>query len=108
MICFLLSLDLTSQALAIRKTDILTYHFRWLMYVGKAFCLALGSKGVFVTVVDFSDKGKDVAALVEKENAKFHSNLKLPSSIFMRCDVTDSGKLLAFFSDDYTGLIRSF
>lgn len=61
-------------------------------YVGKALCLALGKNGIFVTVVDFSEKGAEVASLVEKENAKFHSNLEFPAAMFLKCDVTNTSK----------------
>ncbi|MBA0875114.1 hypothetical protein Goshw_026516 [Gossypium schwendimanii] len=66
--------------------------------IGKALCLALASKGIFVTIVDFSEeKGKEVASLVEKENSKFHQNLGFPSAIFVKCDVTSLRDLnLAF------------
>lgn len=54
--------------------------------------MALAAKGIFVTVVDFSEeKGKEVASLVQKENAKFHNSLKFPSAIFIKCDVTNTG-----------------
>ncbi|MBA0698650.1 hypothetical protein Goari_000350, partial [Gossypium aridum] len=64
----------------------------------KALCLALASKGIFVTIVDCSEeKGKEVASLVEKENSKFHQNLGFPSAIFVKCDVTSLRDLnLAF------------
>lgn len=63
--------------------------------VGKALSLALGAKGVYVTVVDFSEeKGKEVAALIEKENLKFHTKLEFPTALFIRCDVTNSSKFL--------------
>lgn len=66
--------------------------FRFVDFVGRALCLALGAKGVFVTVVDYSEeRGKEVEALVRKENAKFHSNLKFPSAVFVKCDVTNTG-----------------
>ncbi|GMP38259.1 hypothetical protein CsSME_00009579 [Camellia sinensis var. sinensis] len=66
--------------------------------IGKALCLALAEKGIFVTVVDFSEeRGKEVAALVEKENAKFHSMLKFPSAMFIKCDVTNTSELSALF-----------
>ncbi|XP_043714536.1 uncharacterized protein LOC122662897 [Telopea speciosissima] len=66
--------------------------------IGKALCLALGKKGIFVTVVDlFEEKGKEVVSLVEKENAKFHSKLEFPSSIFIRCDVTNTRDIAAAF-----------
>lgn len=46
-----------------------------------------------MTVVDFSgEKGKEVASLVEKENAKFHSNLGFPSALFIKCDVSNAGE----------------
>ncbi|XP_031260347.1 probable quinone oxidoreductase [Pistacia vera] len=66
--------------------------------IGKALSLALGEKGIFVTIVDFSeDRGKEVASLVEKENAKFHSNLGFPPAIFIRCDVTNTRDIAAAF-----------
>ncbi|XP_047325265.1 prostaglandin reductase-3-like [Impatiens glandulifera] len=76
--------------------------------IGKALSLALAKKGIFVTVVDFSEeKGKEVASLVEKENAKFHSDLPFKSALFIKCDVTDSGKLSHAFKkhfETYGGL----
>lgn len=66
--------------------------------IGRALSLALGEKGVFVTVIDFSEeKGKEVASLVEKENAKFHPNLGFPSALFIKCDVSKSRDLAAAF-----------
>ncbi|CAB4290467.1 unnamed protein product [Prunus armeniaca] len=66
--------------------------------IGKALSLALGAKGIFVTVVDFSEeKGKEVASLVQKENAKFHTNLGFPSALFVKCDVTDTSNIAAAF-----------
>lgn len=61
---------------------------------GKALTLALAQKGVFVTIIDYSeDRGKEVASIAEKENAKFHSKLDFPSVMFIKCDVTKGGKL---------------
>ena len=55
--------------------------------------LALAEKGVFITIVDFSEqKGTETATLVEKINAKFHPNLQHPSVLFVKCDVTNSSK----------------
>ncbi|KAG2703584.1 hypothetical protein I3760_06G145500 [Carya illinoinensis] len=65
--------------------------------IGKALCLALGKNGIFVTVVDFSEKGAEVASLVEKENAKFHSNLEFPAAMFLKCDVTNTRDLNGVF-----------
>ncbi|KAJ6692543.1 hypothetical protein OIU79_014319 [Salix purpurea] len=66
--------------------------------IGKALSLALGEKGIFVTVIDFSEEnGKEVASLIEKENAKFHSNLGFPAALFIRCDVSNSRDLAAAF-----------
>lgn len=63
-----------------------------LIRAGRALSLALAQKGVFVTIVDFSEeKGKEVAALAEKECAKFHSGLEFPLVMFIRCDVTNAG-----------------
>ncbi|GAB2267258.1 hypothetical protein Dimus_002243 [Dionaea muscipula] len=63
--------------------------------IGKALSLALGKRGIFVTVIDSSDNGKEVAAAVVKENAKFHANIKFPSATFIRCDVTNTGSYYA-------------
>ncbi|KAF7810910.1 prostaglandin reductase-3 [Senna tora] len=66
--------------------------------IGKSLCLALAEKGIFVTVVDFSEeKGREVASLVEKINAKFHSKLEHPSSIFVRCDVSNTRDIAVAF-----------
>lgn len=78
----------------------LHYHrcFRFLSILygshsGKALTLALAQKGVFVTIIDYSeDRGNEVASLAEKENAKFHSKLDFPSAVFIKCDVTKGGK----------------
>ncbi|KAL6963998.1 15-hydroxyprostaglandin dehydrogenase (NAD(+)) [Sarracenia purpurea var. burkii] len=70
--------------------------------IGKALSLALAEKGVFVTIVDFSEaRGKEVAALVEKENAKFHSKSEFPFAVFVRCDVTNSRELSAAFKKHF-------
>ncbi|XP_074587154.1 uncharacterized protein LOC141843041 [Curcuma longa] len=66
--------------------------------IGKALCLALAQKGIFVTVADLSEKGKEVAFLIEKENAKLPSKLQVPSAIFVKCDVTDANDLAAAFN----------
>ncbi|XP_059653924.1 uncharacterized protein LOC132300732 [Cornus florida] len=66
--------------------------------IGKALCMALAEKGIFVTIVDFSEKnGMEVKSLVEEENAKFHPVLKFPSAMFIRCDVTDTRELTGAF-----------
>ncbi|KAG5388029.1 hypothetical protein IGI04_029570 [Brassica rapa subsp. trilocularis] len=66
--------------------------------IGRALCLALAEKGVFVTVVDFSEeKGKETTSLVQKANAPFHPGLNSPSAIFVKCDVTNRGDLIAAF-----------
>ncbi|KAE8680013.1 ARP protein (REF) isoform 2 [Hibiscus syriacus] len=66
--------------------------------IGKSLSLALAKKGVFVTIVDFSEeKGEEVASLVQKENSRFHENLEFPSAIFVKCDVTNPSDVsLAF------------
>ena len=54
--------------------------------------MALAEKGVFVSVVDFSEeKGKETTSLVQKANAPFHPSLNSPSAIFIKCDVTNRG-----------------
>jgi hypothetical protein len=46
-----------------------------------------------VTVVDFSEEnGREVASLVQKEHKKFHGDLGVPPAIFIKCDVSNSGK----------------
>lgn len=66
--------------------------------IGKALSLALGEKGIFVTVVDFSEEnGKEVTSLIVKKSAEFHSNLEFPSAMFIRCDVTNTRDLSAAF-----------
>ncbi|XP_010269209.1 PREDICTED: probable quinone oxidoreductase [Nelumbo nucifera] len=76
--------------------------------IGKALCLALGKEGIFVTVADLSEeKGKEVASLVAKENAKFHPKLEFPSAMFIRCDVTNTRETAAAFEkhlETYGGL----
>ncbi|XP_024968645.1 probable quinone oxidoreductase isoform X2 [Cynara cardunculus var. scolymus] len=68
--------------------------------IGRALCIALAQKGVFVTVVDFSEeRGKEVASLSQNENLKFHSGLKFPSAIFVRCDVSNKGEIAAAFEN---------
>ncbi|KAG2635459.1 prostaglandin reductase-3-like isoform X1 [Panicum virgatum] len=66
--------------------------------IGKALCSAFAQKGLFVTVVDFSEEnGREVAALVQKENSKFHRDLRVPSSVFVKCDVSNADSLAAAF-----------
>ncbi|CAM0951698.1 unnamed protein product [Alopecurus aequalis] len=66
--------------------------------IGKALCIAFAQKGLFVTVVDFSEEnGREVATLVQKENQKFHGDLGVPSAIFIKCDVSKSDDLAAVF-----------
>ncbi|KAH9620847.1 hypothetical protein KSS87_011829 [Heliosperma pusillum] len=67
--------------------------------IGEAISIAFAERGIFVTVVDFSEeKGKQVTAVIEKINATFHQNLKFPSALFIRCDVTNSGDLSSAFA----------
>ncbi|KAL5982434.1 hypothetical protein ACLOJK_016505 [Asimina triloba] len=66
--------------------------------IGRALCLALAKKGVFVTIADLSEeRGKEVVSLVGKENAKFHSGIKFPSSQFILCDVTKRRDIASAF-----------
>ncbi|XP_028777071.1 prostaglandin reductase-3 [Neltuma alba] len=59
--------------------------------IGKSLCLALAEKGIFVTVVDYSEeKGRQVSSLVEQINTKFHPKLEHPSAIFVKCDVSNT------------------
>ncbi|ONM55482.1 ARP protein (REF) [Zea mays] len=76
--------------------------------IGKALCIAFARRGLFVTVVDFSEEnGREVATLVQKENSKFHGDLRIPSSIFVKCDVSNADNLAACFEkhvQTYNGL----
>ncbi|XP_031394131.1 probable quinone oxidoreductase [Punica granatum] len=66
--------------------------------IGKALALALAKKGIFVTVVDFSEeRGREVEYLIKEENSKFHPNLGFPSAVFVRCDVSNSKDLVNAF-----------
>ncbi|KAI3809839.1 hypothetical protein L1987_19439 [Smallanthus sonchifolius] len=66
--------------------------------IGRALSIALAQKGIFVTVVDFSeDRGKEVALLAQQESLKFHSGLNFPSAIFVKCDVSNRGEVAAAF-----------
>ncbi|CAI9104346.1 OLC1v1002999C3 [Oldenlandia corymbosa var. corymbosa] len=66
--------------------------------IGKALTLALAERGVFVTIIDFSEeRGKETASIAGIECAKFHSSLEFPPVTFIKCDVTNSGDLAAAF-----------
>ncbi|KAK7400812.1 hypothetical protein VNO78_12119 [Psophocarpus tetragonolobus] len=70
--------------------------------IGKGLALALAEKGVFITIVDFSEeRGRDVASFAAKINAKFHSKLEFPSAIFVKCDVTNTSNLAAAFEKHF-------
>ncbi|GAB2222511.1 hypothetical protein Droror1_Dr00016627 [Drosera rotundifolia] len=69
--------------------------------IGKAISLAFGKRGIFVTVVDSSDEGEQVAAAVVKENTRFHTDLMVPSATFIKCDVTNSGELSFAFQKHF-------
>ncbi|KAF9622512.1 hypothetical protein IFM89_031916 [Coptis chinensis] len=75
--------------------------------IGKAISLALAKKGIYITIVDFSEeRGKEVAS----EIAKFHHNTNLnfhPPAIFVKCDVTNTREVAAAFEkhlETYGGL----
>ncbi|XP_058730739.1 uncharacterized protein LOC131602601 [Vicia villosa] len=66
--------------------------------IGKGLVLALAEKGVFITIVDFSEeRGRQLATVVEKIISKFHPKLQYPPVIFVKCDVTNSSDLAAAF-----------
>jgi NAD(P)-dependent dehydrogenase (short-subunit alcohol dehydrogenase family) len=68
-----------------------------LYFLGKGLCIALAQKGLFVTIVDFSEEnGGQVASLVQKEATQFHGDSKVPSAISIKCDVTDAGTSISF------------
>ncbi|XXG61014.1 hypothetical protein AAC387_Pa04g2776 [Persea americana] len=70
--------------------------------IGKALSLALAKKGVFVTIVDLSEeKGKEIALLVGTENEKFHSDLRIPTALFIKCDVTNTRDIAAAFEKHF-------
>jgi len=103
-----LSALVTGGASGIGKTNHFFFHFnvqlfqqasvnmkfiQFNYFTGKGLVLALAEKGVFITIVDFSqEKGRETATLVQKINAKFHPNLQHPSVLFVKCDVTNSSK----------------
>ncbi|XP_066399552.1 uncharacterized protein [Miscanthus floridulus] len=76
--------------------------------IGKALCIALARKGVFVTVIDFSEEnGREVVSIVQKENKHIHQYARVPSAIFIKCDVTSGDALAAAFRkhvDTFGGL----
>ncbi|KAJ1700631.1 hypothetical protein LUZ63_000410 [Rhynchospora breviuscula] len=76
--------------------------------IGKALSLALAQRGLFVTIVDFSEeRGKEAASIVEKENSKFYSSLTVPSALFVKCDVTVPSDVAGAFEkhvETYGGL----
>ncbi|KAJ0974948.1 hypothetical protein J5N97_016913 [Dioscorea zingiberensis] len=76
--------------------------------IGRALCFALAKKGLYVTVVDYSeDEGREVAFLIGKESKKLYAELEFPSSIFVRCDVSNAGDIAAAFKmhlETYGGL----
>nr|CAB3453600.1 unnamed protein product [Digitaria exilis] len=76
--------------------------------LGKALCIALARKGVFVTVVDFSEEnGTQVVSIVQKENKLVHEYARVPSAIFIKCDVTNGDALAGAFRkhvDTFGGL----
>ncbi|GJN33785.1 hypothetical protein PR202_gb22408 [Eleusine coracana subsp. coracana] len=64
----------------------------------KALCIAFAKKGLFVTIVDFSEEnGREVTSLVQEESNKFHGDLRVPSAIFVKCDVTHADDLASSF-----------
>lgn len=90
--------DVCSMKFSLYHMIHLYYYCVWCDYVvgfftGKGLALALAEKGVFITIVDFSEeRGRQVASLVEKINTKFHSKLGFPSAIFVKCDVSNASK----------------
>ncbi|KAL6846276.1 hypothetical protein ACP4OV_023724 [Aristida adscensionis] len=74
----------------------------------KALCVALARKGLCVTVVDFSEEnGREVALLLQKESEQFHGLTRVPSTLFIKCDVTNGDALAAAFGkhvDTFDGL----
>ncbi|KAL2537386.1 ARP protein (REF) [Forsythia ovata] len=75
--------------------------------IGKALVLALASKGIFITIIDFSDKGQEVASLAGNEVSKFHSEPGFPPVMFIKTDVTNTNELSAAFKkhvETYGGL----
>lgn len=66
--------------------------------IGRALCLALAQKGVRVTVLDYSESSEKLVGILEEEHAKLHKDLKNPTAIFVKCDVTNPGDLASAFS----------
>ncbi|KAL1561044.1 15-hydroxyprostaglandin dehydrogenase (NAD(+)) [Salvia divinorum] len=76
--------------------------------IGRALAIALAQKGIFITIIDFSqEKGIEAASLAEEQVQKFHADLKFPAVLFFRCDVSNSNELAAAFRkhvETYGGL----
>lgn len=76
--------------------------------IGKALSLAFSRKGIFVTVVDFSEEsGKEIRTLLENEISKFYPETSLPLATYIKCDVTNASETRAAFErhlDVYGGL----
>ncbi|PKA55458.1 (+)-pulegone reductase [Apostasia shenzhenica] len=66
--------------------------------IGRAISLALAQNGFFVTVLDFSEeKGEQVQLLIEQESKKFHPNIRVPLSMYIKCDVTNARDVASAF-----------
>ncbi|WVZ65207.1 hypothetical protein U9M48_014613 [Paspalum notatum var. saurae] len=76
--------------------------------IGKALSIALARKGLFVTVVDFSEEnGREAVSVLQKENKHIHEYARVPPAIFIKCDVTNGDALAAAFRkhvDTFGGL----
>lgn len=76
--------------------------------IGKAVALALSEKGLFVTIVDFSEqRGNQLLHLLEKNIQKFYPDLRHAPAMFIKCDVTNEVKISAAFEkhvEMYKGL----
>ncbi|KAH9314273.1 hypothetical protein KI387_022900, partial [Taxus chinensis] len=64
----------------------------------RELCLALARKGVRLTVLDYSESSGKLVGILEEEHAKLHKDLKKPTAVFVKCDVTDPGDLASAFS----------
>ncbi|CAK9232791.1 unnamed protein product [Sphagnum troendelagicum] len=66
--------------------------------IGRALALALAEKGVRITVADISEEhGYETVRLVEEVHRKLAKKLESPSAVFVQCDVSKPGNIVAAF-----------
>ena len=68
---------------------------------GRALAVALAGRGMRFTILDLQTaQGEETVHLVEEEHARIsYKPSNSPSAIFIKCDVTKSGKCHSLFPD---------